>query len=81
MRYLDGIFSKVLSYLHLPILPKVFTSLSNAIKDSVLYFCPPSLFESSSILMTSMVIHSYLIRKNIYKHQKPSSETLALIPN
>lgn len=61
---LDCIFSKVLFQLHLPTLPEDSASLSNAIKDAGLYFCPPPLFESNIILMTLMVIHSYLIRKN-----------------
>lgn len=78
---LDCIFSKVLFQLHLPTFPEDSTSLSNAIKDAGLYFCPPSLFESNIILMTLMVIHSYLIRKNTYKYQKPSFETFALILN
>lgn len=39
------------------------------------------LFESNVILMDLMVIHSYLMKKNIHKYQKPSFERFALILN
>lgn len=73
----DCIFSKVLFQLHLPTLPKDYASLSNAIRDAGFILLSTFFFESNIILMTLMVIYSYLIRKNTYKYQKPSFETLA----
>lgn len=73
----DCIFSKVLFQLHLPTLPKDYASLSNAIRDAGFILLSTFFFESNIILMTLMVVYSYLIRKNTYKYQKPSFETLA----
>lgn len=81
MRYLDCIFSKVFFQPHFPTLPKDFCQSFQCDKRCWIIVLSTFSFSKQIILKTLMVIHSYLIRKNIYKYQKPSFETFALILN
>lgn len=81
MRYLDCIFSKVFFQPHFPTLPKDFCQSFQCDKRCWIIVLSTFSFSKQIILKTLMVIHSYLIKKNIYKYQKPSFETFALILN
>lgn len=63
MRYLDCIIFQSIFPATSPNPSKRLHQSFQCNKDAGLYFCPLSLFESSVILMTLMVIHSYLTRK------------------